>query len=258
MASKTVRVDVDRWIATVALDRAASGNLIDERMAFELADVCERLRRDSGIRVVVLTGKGDAFCRGTQPPPQTGRDERLHVDALPSLRVAGCVAAIEKPVIAALNGDALDQGLELALAADIRIAAAEARLGLTQVERGLMPWDGGTQRLPRLVGRGRGMEMLLTSRVVDAQEAMAMGLVNRVVGPGLAVREAGRLAAMIAAQGPVAAGYLKEAVQKGLDLALEQGLRLEADLGFILQSTADRDEGIRSFLERRTPDYRGE
>ena len=256
MSRESVFVEIDGRVATVTLDRASSGNAVSEQMAFELRDACDRLDRDDEVWVAVITGKGDAFCRGSEPPSLGPGDDTL--GKLSTLRVAARVAALEKPVIAALNGDAMDQGLELALACDIRIAPSGARLGLTQVKRGVMPWDGGTQRLPRLVGRSRAMEMVLTSRVLESQEALEAGMVNEVVEPDQVLPRAIEIAAKIAGHGPIAARYLKEAVLKGADMTLEQGLRLEADLNFILQSTADRAEGIRSFLERRHPDYRGE
>ena len=158
----------------------------------------------------------------------------------------------------ALNGDALGQGLELALACDIRVASETSRFGLTQVEEGSLPWDGGTQRLPRLVGRGSALEMILTSRILTAKEAMDIGLVNEIAAHDQVPVRAQQIAATIACHGPIATRYLKEAVTQGMDMTLEQGLRLEADLNITLQSTSDRAEGIRSFLDRRTPEYTGE
>ena len=256
MYLSTVRVATDHRIATVTLDSASSGNEVTERVALELRDVCDHLDQDDDVAVVILTGEGEVFCRGTgphRPQESVGPPEALRL-----LKVAGRIAAIKKPVIAAINGDAIGQGLELALGCDIRIASGRARLGMTQVKDGLMPWDGGTQRLPRLIGRGRAIEMVLTSRVVDAEEARDMGLVSQVVEPDQVLTRAQELASTIASHGPIAARYLKEAVVKGMDMSLEQGLRLEADLNLILQSTADRAEGISSFLERRKPIYRGE
>lgn len=258
MAFETILVEKDGWVSSLTLARPSSGNAINERMAFELGDASDQLSRDDDVRVVIVTGQGDAFCRGADASTPQDRVEASALEALRSLKVADRIAAMEKPVIAALNGDAMDQGLELALACDIRIAAAHARFGLTQVKSGLIPWDGGTQRLPRLVGRGRAMELILTSRTLDAQEAVGMGLVNEMVQADKVLSRAREVALLIAGHGPIAARYLKEAVLKGLDLALEQGLRLEADLSVVLQSTADRAEGIRSFLERRPPRYRGQ
>jgi enoyl-CoA hydratase len=246
----TIRLDVDQRIAIVTLARPERSNTLNERMAFELREACHLVRQNDDVRVVVLTGEGDAFCRGTDFSESQRSFERL--------KVADAVASIEKPVIAALNGDARDQGLELALACDMRVTSSDARLGLAQVQSGLIPWDGGTQRMPRLIGRGRAMEMILASRIVDAQEALNMGLVNHLAEPGQALTKAREIASAIAGHGPIASRYLKEAVLKGADMTLDQGLRLEADLNFILQTTADRAEGLRSFLERRAPEYHGE
>ena len=248
-----VSVEVTDGIATVYLDRPDAGNRLSERMAAGIRDVFDSLDRDDGVRVVVIAGRGEAFCVGSDPPV----NEPDFSQTADGLRISSRIAACAKPVIAALNGDAVDQGLEIALACDFRLASEDARLGLTQVGAGLLPWDGGTQRLPRLIGRGRTMEMVLTSRVVGAREAMEMGLVDSVVGRKDVLVEAWRLAETIATHGPIAARYAKEAVRTGCDLPLDQGLRLEADLNILLQSTDDRAEGIRSFLEKRPPTYRG-
>ena len=256
MTSRAIHVEIGHHLAIVTLDCVSSEGGINERTAWELRDACARIAREDDIWVVVLTGKDDTFCRGTDVSALRASDSVL--TSIRSLKVADSVAALEKPVIVALNGDALDQGLELALACDIRVASTEAVFGLTQVKQGLMPWDGGTQRLPRLIGGGRATELILTSRTITAQQALDIGLVNQVVESGKVAHRAREIASAIAQHGPIAATYLKEAVLKGLDMTLEQGLRLEADLNFILQSTSDRAEGIRSFLERRKPEYQGE
>ena len=248
-----VRYGVAEHIATITLCRPDAGNAIDELTAAALRDACERARQDDDVRVVVIAGAGDAFCLGT-----AGDADGLAADDMARLRVSDAVAAIEKPVIALLNGDALDQGLELALACDARVAAADARLGLTQVRRGMMPWDGGTQRLPRLIGQSGALEMILTGRIVRAADAVDAGLVNWAQSSAADAAEyAYELAARMAAHAPIAARYLKETLLKGADMTLAQGLALEADLSVILQSTSDRAEGIGSFLERREPRYRG-
>jgi enoyl-CoA hydratase len=168
------------------------------------------------------------------------------------------IAGLSVPSIAAINGDALGGGLELALACDLRVAAEGARLGFPDTSNGLIPSGGGTQRLPRLVGRGKALEMLLTAQPVDAAEASRIGLVNMVVARSQVMATAEKLAQRILSRGPMAVRYAKEAVQKGLEMTLEQGLRLEADLSFILQTTRDRDEGIKAFLEKRPPKFKGE
>ena len=162
------------------------------------------------------------------------------------------------PVLVALNGDATGPGLELALAGDLRICVPSARFGFTGLARGVLPQDGGTQRLPRLVGPAWAQDMLLTGRMVDAEEALTIGLVNRVADePGGLKAAVDKLAAEITGGSPIGARYAKKAVAKGLDLSLDQGLRLEADLNVILQSTSDRAEGISSFIEKRGPEFKG-
>ena len=257
MSLETVQVRTDGPVAMVTLERPSAGNSVNHRMALEMREVCDGLASDDSVRVVVITGRGRDFCLGTDLDLPTV-DGAAQFGYLAQLRVAPSIAAVDKPVIAAVNGDALDQGLEIALACDIRVAATQARLGLTQVRKGLISWDGGTQRLPRLIGRGRAMEMILTSRIVDAQEGLDMGLLNQITEAEEVLENAHRTAKTIAGLGPIATRYLKEAVLKGLDLTLDQGLRLEADLTVMLQSTLDRAEGIRSFIEHRRPRYRGE
>ena len=251
-----MHLSIEDHIATITLARPDAGNAIDEQMAQRLRDACERVRQDDDARVCIITGDGTSdgdFCVGTEfagdsPMP----------DEFARLRVSEAVAAIEKPTIALISGDAIDQGLELALACDLRVAASDARLGLTHLATGIIPWDGGTQRLPRIIGQSRATAMILTSRLVDAQEAMDIGLVNHVAEREEAAEYVMSLATTIASHAPIAARYLKETLLKGSDMTLAQGLGLEADLTVILQSTADRADGIASFLERRQPNYRGE
>ena len=252
-SAPTLRLATADRIATITLSRPDARNAVNERMAQELRDACERIRQDDDIRVAILTGEGAAFCVGADVD-----GEVLAPDDLARLKAADTIAAIEKPTIALINGDALDQGLELALACDIRIAASHAKFGLTQVSAGVIPWDGGTQRLTRLIGQSRALQLILTSRLIDAAEALNIGLLNHAAERAEAADYAANLAAAIATHAPIAARYLKETLLKGADMTLAQGLALEADLSVILQSTADRAEGIASFLHRRPPHYRGE
>jgi len=234
-------------IAYITLNRPEADNIINQQLAQELDDVCRGINQDEDIYVVTLTGAGGkAFCGGSQLQKSGS-----------GYSAATAIAGIDRPVIAAINGDALGQGLELALSCDIRLASDKARLGFPQVAQGLIPFDGGTQRLPRIVGKGKALELILTAETITAEEAFEIGLVSKVVdGAGLAA-EAEALAKAIAAKGPIALRYIKEAVNKGLDLTLDQGLRLEADLYFLLHTTADRAEGITAFLEKRPPQFKG-
>jgi enoyl-CoA hydratase len=254
--NSSVTIRKDGHLAVITLNRGDNRNEIDTAMSFDLADACSSAQQDDDVWAVVITGDGDVFCGGTDAGKLAEALEDASV--LDGLRVSEAVASIEKPVVAALNGDAIDQGLEIALACDLRIASGDGSFGLTHLAKGLIPWDGGTQRLPRLIGRSRATEMILSSRVVSAQEAVEIGLVNSAVEPDEVLSRATEIATTIAGHGPAAIRYVKEAVLKGLDMTLAQGMRLEADLSFILQSTSDRAEGLASFLERRPPTYRGE
>ena len=235
----------------VTLNRPDAGNGVNELMAGELRDVADQLAAADNVRVVILTGTGPVFCVGREAPAEALR--------IRGLQAARTVADLPLPVVAAVNGDAADHGLELALAADLRVAASSARFWFSTPSAATIPFDGGTQRLPRLVGPAWARDMLLTGRKVSAGEALGIGLVNRVAAKGEdALLAAKQLAMQIAKGSPLGALYAKEAVVSGAELSLQQALGLEADLNMILQSTADRAEGIASFLERRRPNFTGE
>lgn len=246
----------DGPLATITLSRPEISNRVGPEMAAELREVCQAVQEDETIRLVVLTGAGNQFSVGREPIPKNADGSSTnqgHTD----LQAASAIAAIQVPVIVAVNGDAMDHGLEMAIAGDIRVAVSHAKFGLTDLAAGVFPWDGATQRLPRLIGPGWARDMILTSRIIDAEQALAVGLVSRVVDSERLMEETLTLAESILAGGPIAARYAKEAVSQGMDLTLDQGLRLEADLNVLLQSTTDRAEGLGSFLERRPPNYTG-
>jgi enoyl-CoA hydratase/carnithine racemase len=263
MPNSTVIYSSKKHIARITLNRPRAGNVINPALAQELTGICERINQDDNIYVVVITGAGQhAFCRGNEmEQAQTGKAVETALAKLKEtgtgFHVASAIASIDRPVIAAINGDALGQGLELALSCDVRLAAQSARFGFPQVACGLMPGDGGTQWLPRIIGQGKALELILTGEIIDAGEALAIGLVSQVMPLKDLMAAAEALAQNIAGKAPIALRFIKEAVRKGLDLTLEQGLRLEADLYFLLHTTADRTEGIRAFLEKRKPRFKG-
>jgi enoyl-CoA hydratase len=235
-------------VANITLNRPEVGNTINLKLAQELEEVCRQINQDDAIYVVILTGAGDkAFSKGSE----LEKSGTVY-------SAATAIASIEKPVIAAINGDALGQGLELALSCDIRLSSDKAKFGFPQLAQGLIPADGGTQRLPRIVGRGKALELILTAETITAEEALEIGLVSKVVSGANLTGEAEALAKTIAAKGPIALRFIKEAVNKGLDLTLEQGLRLEADLYFLIHTTADRTEGITAFLKKQPPKFKGQ
>lgn len=240
----------------------AAGVTIDAATAAELRECCRELALSDEVRAVSIYGVGNPaaagrpiFAIGRQPPPQP----QLPAPELPAaeLQAANALASLPMPVVAALNGDALAHGLELALAADLRVAAAGARLGAGHPAADGFPYDGATQRLPRLAGPALARDLLFTGRTLSAAEAHAAGLVNRVVPDAQLDDAVAELMAAIAAAAPIAARYAKEAVSAAGNLTLAQGLRLEADLNIILQTTADRAEGLRSFAEKRPPLFHG-
>jgi enoyl-CoA hydratase len=248
MSVRYLSVQLQGAVATVALKRPRAANRINQAMALELAETCAELDAAADVRVVVITGEGASFSVGWEP---VRRGSAL-------VQVAQAVSAVRKPVVAAINGDCLDQGLELALACDFRVTVPEAHFGIRHVASGLMPWDGGTQRLPRLVGRPQAIRLLLTAEVIDSQEALHMGLVHHIATDGDLHKSVAEITRRLLDGAPIAAAYAKEAAMSGMDLTLDQGLRLEADLSILLHGTQDRAEGLSSFHERRKPRYLGQ
>jgi enoyl-CoA hydratase/carnithine racemase len=244
MALPAVAVARQGSVAIVTLDSPPAGdqprNLLDEARRTALANATTVLADDFTALALLFEGSGGVFACGTMPegPPQG---------------VGSLIAALRKPTVAWVNGECMDMGLEMALACDVRVASPRSTFAVRQVHVGLLPWDGGTQRLARLVGRGQALRLLLAGEVIDAQEAERIGLVERVGERDSALE----LATAMASGAPLAAGYTKEAALAGLDLTLEQGLRLEADLSVLLQSTDDRAAGLRAFLARQLPHFEG-
>ncbi len=257
-----IRLEPEGALLTVVLD-APPENRIGRVIAAELRALCHDLREGGNYRALILTGRPTVFSHGTD---STLMDEanvgggQVHAahQALEAYRCASSLASLPFPVIAAIEGGAFDQGLELALSADIRVAGAGARFRMGQIAEGLIPWDGGSQRLPRIAGPAWATDLIMTGRTIDVEEAVAIGLVGRTVDAGNALDAARDLAATVLAGGPIAARYAKEAVMTGMDMVLDHGILLETDLTMVLQTTKDRDEGIRSFLERRDPEFTGE
>ena len=250
MAYQKVTYEKKQYIGYITLNSPYTNNAIDQVMADELARVSRQIFEDEEIRVVVITGSGGVFSAGDQAAEMKS--------TMASNMASAAIATLNVPVIASINGDAIGNGLELALACDIRISADGANFALPGTSFGFIPSGGGTQRLPRIIGRGKALEMILMAQTIDTDEAFRIGLINRIV-PSDDLRQAVEdLAQKLASKGPISARYAKEAISKGMDMTLEQGLKLEADLSFLLQTTKDRTEGINAFLEKRTPEFKGE
>ena len=255
---KNISLEIHGAIAVVRIDVAGDEAVGNPNPAEQLAEVCRSVDEEPDVRVVIFGNTAGAFWRDNAAPfSLSGAGEDGEV-ALQRLRVASCVADLKVPTIAAVRGRAWNQGLELALACDLRLVVEDATFGFSCLSEGFMPWDGGTQRLSRIVGRAHALDLLLTGRSLGASEARHIGLVNAVALDDNLDSAAMTLARTIADAAPVAVRYLKEAVYKGLDMSLGQGLNLEADLSFILQTTEDRERGIQSFLNKTTPEFTGE
>jgi enoyl-CoA hydratase/carnithine racemase len=242
-----VHCSIEAGVAWLTLGRPRAGNRIDQATAQGLCSLTEEIEHDDRVAVVALEARGSAFCLGVE---DGGAWEE-------TLDWVAAIGRLTRPVICAVNGPAVGEGFELALACDLRIAGARAAFSLPQLAAGRLPRHGATQRLPRLIGHLRALDLLLTGRRLGAREAADMGLVSRIVPPTkLAAALRGEVA-NLAGKGPVALRFAKEAVLKGLDLTFDQGARLEQDLYALLQTTLDRAEGIQAFRGKRRPRFSG-
>jgi enoyl-CoA hydratase len=247
-------------VATVSVSRPDKLNALSDATLLELGSAFLDLRDDEGVRCVILTGgpaKRPAFVAGADIAELAGQDpmaarRRSEVGQ----GVSDLIEGLRKPVIAAINGFALGGGLELALACHVRLASTDAKLGLPEVTLGIIPGYGGTQRLPRLVGLGAALELIATGRMIDAEEARALGLVSRVLPPAELLPAAGELARRICANGPIAVRLALDAALHGASLPLAAGLQGERELFALVSATADMREGLKAFLEKRPPQFR--
>lgn len=259
MAYTTLLFDLTDGIATVTVNRPDKLNALNATVIAELDEVAARIEREAGIRGVILTGAGPkAFVAGAdigEVGGQGATDGQARARA--GQRMMRRLEQCGKPVVAAVNGFALGGGCELAMACHIRIASETARFGQPEVKLGIGPGYGGTVRLPRLVGRGRALELLLTGAMIDAQEAWRIGLVNRVVAADQLLAESRRLLGTILENGPLAVRACLDLVDAGLDLGTDEALRLEASWFGLLSSTGDMREGTQAFLEKRKAVFTG-
>jgi enoyl-CoA hydratase len=259
MEYENIMVDKKDGFALVTVNRPKVMNALSVKTVLELTDAFRALGDDAGVSVVILTGSGEkAFVAGADIPefseltPDEARSYAMRGQKLTNL-----IERLGKPVIAAINGFALGGGCEIAMACTIRIAADTAKLGQPEVGLGLIPGYGGTQRLPRLVGKGRAYELILGGKQIDAASAERMGLVNLVVPQAELMGACEKMAATIAKRGPLAVRYCLEAVDRGLNMSLDDGLALEADLFGLVFGSEDVREGVSAFVEKRKPDFKG-
>ena len=259
MSFENLLLERDGAVAIITVNRPKVLNALNTQTLDELRRAILELQRDDAVRAVVLTGSGEkAFIAGADinelatQTPTSGRDH-----ARTGQHVLDLIEHMGKPVVAAINGFALGGGCELAMACTIRLAADTARLGQPEINLGIIPGYAGTQRLARLVGRGRALEILLTGDMVPAQEAYRLGLVNRVVPAAELMAEAKKLAATLASKAPVAVRYILEAVHRGLDMPFAEAQTFEATLFGLVVSTEDMREGTKAFLEKRKAEFKG-
>jgi enoyl-CoA hydratase len=259
MTSETLLLERDGAIAILTINRPAVLNALNRQVLEELSTAVETLAADDGVRAIVVTGAGEkAFVAGADinelaaQSPVSGRELARRGQAL-----FRRIETLGKPVIAAINGFALGGGCELAMACTFRLAADTAKIGQPEINLGLIPGYGGSQRLPRLVGKDRAMEMILTGRHVSAEEAFRIGLVTRVVPAAALQGDARQLATELAGKAPVAIRYAMDAIERGLDMPFPDACDYEATLFGLVASTEDMREGTRAFLDKRKPAFTG-
>ncbi|MFQ6128914.1 MAG: enoyl-CoA hydratase/isomerase family protein [Thermoplasmata archaeon] len=254
-----VTIRKEKKIAKITIDRPDALNALNSEVLSQLKKAMEEVKRDEDVSVVIITGSGEkAFVAGADIKGMLGKKPlEMRNFTILGHEAMNSIAKIEKPVIAAVNGYALGGGLELALACDIRIASENAKLGVPEVKLGIFPGFGGTQRLTKIVGKGRAAELVFTGKMIDAKEAEQWGLVNKVVPLDDLEKEVNELAQTIAKNGPVGVRLAKSAINRALETGLNEGLAYERELVSLTFSTDDKEEGMKAFLEKRDPKFEG-
>ena len=243
-------------VAILQLNRPKVLNALNALMMAELCEALESLDRDETVRCLILTGDEKSFAAGADIRELVGAGS-IEIMQKNTVALWTRVQAIGKPLIAAVSGYALGGGCELALACDMIVASEDARFGQPEINIGVIPGAGGTQRLARILGKHKAMELVLTGRTLTAREALQMGLVNRVVSDGSCLEEARKLAIEISEKSPLAVKLAKEAILKAQECSLREGIEFERKCFFLLLSSEDQKEGMNAFLEKRKPDFKG-
>lgn len=258
MAFETIVLEKKGKVAYLTFNRPDVMNAIDEKLIAETREAIGQIGEDREVVVLVVTGAGKAFMAGADIAELNRMSPyQLHIWNHGVVENLNALERLRQPVIAAINGFALGGGLELAMACDIRIASEEAKMGLPEVKLGIIPGAGGTQRLPRLIAKGLAMELLLTGKMVDAQEAYRIGLVNKLVPAGELMKAAEEMANEIIANGPVAVQLVKDAVSVGTELPLEAAIEYGHKNVVTSFTTEDAREGLAAFVEKRSPRWQG-
>ena len=255
---ETLLLERRERVAIITVNRPDKRNALNIKTREEGAALLEELRNDDSVGVVVFTGAGDkAFIAGADIGEFAGRSAIMQRDVMTARSLFTAFDTFPKPVIAMINGYCLGGGCELALACDIRIASETASFGQPEINLGIIPGGGGTQRLTRLVGEGKAMELILSGDIIDAKAAYEIGLVNHVFPADQLEAKTMEIANRIASKSPIALSLAKEAVKLASHSNLDEGLRREVDLFALCFSTADKDEGVSAFLEKRKPVWKG-
>ncbi len=259
MDGNTVLEERRDMVAVVTLNRPEVMNALNFEMLLSLKERMEALHLDPDVRVVIVAGAGaKAFCAGADLKERADYSEERVREYIRTIgNLFSFIERLNKPVIAAVNGVALGGGTELALACDIRLASTDASMGLTETRLAVIPGAGGTQRLPRLIGRGKAKELIFTGRRVDAEEAVRIGLVNKACEPGALISECMAMARLICEAGPIAVQQAKYAIDHGMETDLNTGLTIESNAYWAVVPTEDRLEGLAAFREKRKPVYKG-
>jgi methylglutaconyl-CoA hydratase len=261
MENKTILVSKnEEGIVTITLNRPEAANALSLQMLYELHETIHELKYDRTVRCIIITGSGEkVFCAGADLKERAGMDVTQVRKTVALIRGnMNDLEALPQPVIAAVNGMAFGGGTELTLACDFRIASEKAKFGLTETSLGIIPGAGGTQRLPRLIGKGRAKEMIFSAKRIDAIEAEKIGLVEHVVKPESLMEKAMEIASQIVRNGPIAVAQAKLAIDKGVEVDLNTGLAIEQNAYEITIPTQDRLEGLQAFKEKRPPVFKGE
>ncbi|MCM3269678.1 enoyl-CoA hydratase [Paenibacillus elgii] len=260
MEKTVLSTSIGNGIVLITLNRPEAANALSIKMLEELRDAVVACKFDRSVRCIVVTGAGEkAFCAGADLKERAGMDMNQVRRTVALIRESiHALEALPQPVIAAVNGAAFGGGTELALACDLRIASETATFALTETSLGIIPGAGGTQRLPRLIGKGRAKELIFTARKIDAEEARGMGLVEHVTPPESLLDKALEIAGRIARNAPVAVAQAKFAIDKGFDADLSTGLAIEHNAYEVTIPTKDRLEGLEAFKNKRSPIFKGE
>ncbi|MHB1651724.1 MAG: enoyl-CoA hydratase/isomerase family protein [Desulfitobacteriaceae bacterium] len=258
MGYATLLLTIEEGIATITLNRPEVLNALNHQVYSELGQVAQELAEDDSVRVVIITGGDKVFAAGADIRDMAKAEAMdIALAGRPSMKALSLIENMPKPVIAAVAGYALGGGCELSLVCDVRIAADNAKFGLPEITLGILPGAGGTQRLPRLIGAGKAKEMIFSGDFIEAEEALRVGLADKVVPADQLLAEAKRMAKRFAMRGAVALRMAKSAINEGLRMDIQAGLQYEHKCFSLLFATQDQKEGMQAFLEKRRPNFQG-